>query len=1006
MSSAAAVLESEASRLPLVLVVDDQPEICQLISLLAGEQYRCIEAFSGDAGLRVLDDTDVDVIVSDLRMPGMNGIEFLRRAQSIRPNAARVLISGYSNTDEIIEGINKGHILLFINKPFNKITTHAILQEAAQHSRLLRDRCRLIEELTCLNRELEERVEQRTLEIELKNSELERTTQELKRTVIEHASLAAAVEQAADAIVTTDSSGRIRYANPAFTAMTGYTREEAEGQNPRVLKSGEQSVGFYEELWETIRSGQVWHGELINRRKDGTPYNEEMRISPVKDENDKIVSYIAIKQDVTEQRAATEARAFLAAIVESSENAIITYAPSGVMLTWNRGAEAIFGYSSEEAIGKDVSMLVPPERVPGLARLREEVMRGIAVSQYRGSCLRKDGRKFPFSNTACPIRNAAGEVVAVSNILCDITERDQAEQSLQSSEAKFRQLAENIHEVFWMMPPTADQILYVSPAYEQVWGRSCESLYQNPMSWVEAIHPDDLAQAHSLFERQIQGERIDSEYRIRTLDGQEKWIRDRAFPIRDQAGQLIRVVGIAEEITEQKRYETELIRAREGADAANRAKSRFLANMSHEIRTPMNGVIGMIQLLLETELTREQQQYANVAQTSGRVLLALIDDILDLSKVEAGKIVLENLNFNVRHTVADIVQLLRVQASAKGLQFHSRVSPEVPPLLLGDAHRLRQVLTNLVGNAIKFTERGEVTLDAQLLSEEDGKTTVRFVIADTGIGITQHQVAALFSPFTQADDSTTRKYGGTGLGLAISKQLVEMMGGKIGVESQEGTGSTFWFTAAFGTAPEPSLAPMVETVSTVPQNAASDRIDGRVAPGGLAVKGREPRILVAEDNATNRAVALAQLEKLGYQADAVANGAEAVEALQRGEYDLVLMDCEMPVMDGFEATRLIRKSSHPLVPIIALTASAMSGDRDRCIREGMNDYLSKPVDLPQLADLLTKWCPEPDLQTALQSAENADAEQMTPVFDSQQHTEALRMAMNSRERKDHEDACC
>jgi PAS domain S-box-containing protein len=336
----------------------------------------------------------------------------------------------------------------------------------------------------------------------------------------------------------------------------------------------------------------------------------------------------------------------------------------------------------------------------------------------------------------------AGDVIAISNILRDITEREQARQAVRASEEKFRELAENIHEVFWMMSPTADQILYVSPAYEQVWGRTCESLYQNAMSWGEAIHPDDLAQAHLLFARQIQGERIDSEYRIQTPAGQEKWIRDRAFPIRDQAGKLVRIVGIAEEITEQKRHLEELIQAREGADAANQAKSRFLANMSHEIRTPMNGVIGMIQLLLDTDLTPDQQQYANVAQTSGRVLLALIDGILDLSKIEAGKVTLENLSFNPRNTVADVAQLLGVQARAKGIHFESHVTPEVPHLLCGDAHRLRQVLTNLSGNAIKFTERGEVTLKAALESQCEGTATLRFTITDTGIGIRpdRHQV--------------------------------------------------------------------------------------------------------------------------------------------------------------------------------------------------------------------------------------------------------------------------
>jgi CheY-like chemotaxis protein/HPt (histidine-containing phosphotransfer) domain-containing protein len=324
-------------------------------------------------------------------------------------------------------------------------------------------------------------------------------------------------------------------------------------------------------------------------------------------------------------------------------------------------------------------------------------------------------------------------------------------------------------------------------------------------------------------------------------------------------------------------------------------------------------------------------------------LVALIDDILDISKIEARRITLENVIFDVHHIIEGVVQLSRVQANAKGLRVRSRISAQIPRLLHGDPHRLRQVLTNLLFNATKFTEQGEVTLDAELANKSDGSATIRFSISDTGIGIRSDQIARLFSPFTQADTSTTRKYGGAGLGLAICKHLVEMMGGTIGVNSQEGQGSTFWFTAVF----------VLASPEQRPANEVEDGMPG--IRSGATFRGQRARILVAEDNATNREVALAQLRRLGHKPTAVTNGADAVSAVALGHYDLVLMDCEMPVMDGFEATRLIRSSAGEKVPIVALTANASSTDRDRCLREGMNDFLAKPTELGRLAEVLSKW---------------------------------------------------
>ncbi len=329
-----------------------------------------------------------------------------------------------------------------------------------------------------------------------------------------------------------------------------------------------------------------------------------------------------------------------------------------------------------------------------------------------------------------------------------------------------------------------------------------------------------------------------------------------------------------------------------------------------------------------------------MALSSGRSLLGVIGNILDLSKIEAGKVALESVDFDLRRAIGDAAGVWRAQASAKGLEFGLQMAPDSPALVRGDPHRLRQVLDNLIGNAIKFTERGEVSLLVEAVRTEGSKRTLRFTAADTGIGLRPDQAARLFSPFVQADASTTRKYGGSGLGLAICKQLVELMGGQIGIESREGEGSTFRFTAVFETAAEADLAPA----------------DGAAAKPAGARRGA--RILVADDDLTNRTVALAQMGKLGHIAEAAVNGAKALEAMRQGRYDLVLMDCEMPVMDGYEATRRIRELDGPRVPVVALTSHASTGDRDRCLREGMDDVLTKPVDMGRLAETLAKWLPE------------------------------------------------
>ncbi|MDM8565807.1 PAS domain S-box protein [Candidatus Halobeggiatoa sp. HSG11] len=874
------------------------------------------------------------------------------------------------------------------------------------------------------------------------------------------------IEQIPSSTVIVNVQGNIEYVNPKFTQITGYTAEEAIGQNPRILKSNLHTKEFYRNMWNVILSGKEWRNEFRNQKKDGTLYWEAASISTIKNADNEITYFIKVAEDITERKKAQqelqENKEQLHAILNNSATVIFLKDTTGRYLFVNKRYEDIFGISNQQIIGKTDYDIFPKEMADIFVINDKKVISKQSLIKIEEKIPQNNGLH-NYISIKFPLNNSKGDIYAVCSIATDITEQKQSEQKIRESEERFRALFEGTPDAIFLInqksnkiidanpaasklllksyeeiiglnlselhPVLLDKIteekfirygklsqnnqvtlmeymiirsdgvevpveiltstiyiggkpilqgvfrditerkyavkalrdseerlrtvadftynweywndpnhnpLYVSPSCERITGYRSEEFQINPHLLEKIIHPDDLSNYQQCHKSQIlETDAHFAEFRIINKSGEIRWISHICQPVFGDDNNFLGLRGSNRDITENKQAEFELKRAKEQAESANQAKSEFLANMSHEIRTPLNAVIGFSELLTSLVTDEKQKSYLNSIQTAGKTLLTLINDILDLSKIEAGRLDINREIIDINRIFSELQQIFVIKLAEKGLEFVIDIDKNLPSALLFDEIRLRQVLLNLIGNAVKFTEIGYIKLSSRKIDNNADSNKIDLVIsvADTGIGIPLDQQETIFESFRQQDGQSTRKYGGTGLGLAITKRLVKMMNGQISIDSQVGKGSIFEITLHDVEISLPNEQPSDNKIVTNWKN--TNFIGGKV--------------LIVDDIKYNRNIIRELLHNLEvFEAE---NGKQAIIFAEKYHPDIILMDIRMPIMDGYETTEKLKANPNTAdIPIIALTASAIDTHKEK-----FDGFLCKPINIQELFNELSRY---------------------------------------------------